>query len=348
MSGGVDSSAAAALLVKQGYNCIGIFMKLWSEPNSSACQENKCCSADAFADARKVAHQLGFPIYTLNLSHEFKKIIVDDFLKQYQNGKTPNPCIRCNKFIKFDLLLKKAKGLGCNYLATGHYAKITNNKNHKLELQLPKDKHKDQTYFLYNLNQRNLKHLIFPLSNLEKTQTRRIAQDQGLAVYQKPESQEICFVPEKSHYSFLKKYLKLTPGKIVDEKGKVLGQHEGLALYTLGQRKGIKVGGIGPYYVIRLDRKRNNLVVSNQKNSQEIKTKIFKLANTNWISSQAPLANQKIKVKIRYQAAPVSAKIKNNLVTLAKAQRAVMPGQSAVFYQGQRVLGGGIINKIIK
>lgn len=343
MSGGVDSSVAAALLKEQGFDCVGIFMKLWSEPLTTCKIDNKCCSADAYEDARKVAGKLGFPLYTLNLSNEFKKIIVDDFLKEYQVGKTPNPCIRCNKFIKFDLLLKKAKTLGCQYLATGHYIKI----NSLNQILIPKDKIKDQTYFLYNLKQSQLKNLIFPLSDYTKPKVRDIAKKLELPIYQKPESQEICFVAEKNHYSFLKKYLKLKSGPIKNLNGKILGQHEGLPLYTLGQRKGIKIGGTGPYYVARFDYAKNILYVTTSLNDGLIKTKTFKINHINWISGQVPKSNEKITAKIRSQAKPAQAVFKNNTVIFNQPQRAVMPGQSCVFYHKNRLLGGGIITKLI-
>ncbi|MFA6410745.1 MAG: tRNA 2-thiouridine(34) synthase MnmA [Candidatus Buchananbacteria bacterium] len=347
MSGGVDSSLAAALLKNQGYDCIGIFLKFWQEPAKNCGIENKCCSQPAYEDAKKVAHKLGFPLYTLNFSQPFKKAVVDDFLAQFKKGCTPNPCVACNKFIKFGLLLKKAKLFGCDYLATGHYVKIKKDKTGNFILQTAKDKQKDQSYFLYNLKQNQLKQILFPLSDLTKPQVRQLAKKFNLSVYQKPESQEICFVPEKNHYSFLKRNLKLKPGPIKNPAGQILGWHDGLPLYTLGQRRGIKIGGPGPFYVIKLDYKNNTLIVSNSQNDKNLLTKKFQLKNINWLSGKAPKPNTKLGVKIRYQAKTIPANFSKNIVTLKTPQRAVMPGQSAVFYQGKTVLGGGIISRLI-
>ena len=350
MSGGVDSSVAAALLKKQGYDCIGVFMKFWTEAETDL--ENKCCSADAYNDARRVAGKLGFKLYTLNFKESFKKAVVDQWLKEHQKGNTPNPCINCNKFIKFDLLLKKVKMLRCDYLATGHYARlrreIPNSKFQipKTKLMQAKDKQKDQSYFLYTLKQSQLKHLLFPLGNLTKTEVRQLAKEFGLPVYEKPESQEICFVPEKTHYPFLKRQLKLKPGLIKTINGKTMGRHEGLPLYTLGQRQGIKIGGSGPFYVVKLDYKTNTLFVSKNQNDKMLCTKKFKIKNASWIAGRAPKPSEKLRVKIRYQAKTIPAVIKENTVTLKTPQRAIMPGQSAVFYQDRQVLGGGVIDKI--
>jgi len=357
MSGGVDSSVTAALLKKQGYDCIGIFMKFWTEKESTI--ENKCCSADAYNDARKVANKLGFKLYTLNFKQSFKKTVVDEWLKQHQKGNTPNPCINCNKFIKFDLLLKKAKMLGCDYLATGHYARETRDKRQetskqrkknlslvacRLSLSTAKDKAKDQSYFLYTLTQSQLKHLLFPLGNYTKAEVRALAKKFKLPVYKKSESQEICFIPEKTHYPFLKRHLKLRPGPIKTMTGKTLGQHDGLPLYTLGQRQGIKIGGIGPFYVVRLNYKTNTLFISKNRDDKLLLTKKFKIKNINWIAGQPPKKSEKIGVKIRYQAKTIPCTINKNLITLKTLQRAIMPGQSAVFYNGTTMLGGGIIN----
>ncbi|MFA5022606.1 MAG: tRNA 2-thiouridine(34) synthase MnmA [Patescibacteria group bacterium] len=347
MSGGVDSAVAAALLKQQGFDCIGIFLKFWREEARVCGIENKCCSQAAYEDAKKVAHRLGFPLYTLNFSQPFKKTVVDNFLNQYKKGYTPNPCVQCNKFIKFGLLLQKAKLLGCDYLATGHYAKISKLKSQKLKLNQANDLNKDQSYFLYNLTQSQLKHLIFPLANLTKLQVRQLAKKFKLSVHQKPESQEICFIAEKNHYPFLKRNLKLKPGPIKNLSGQTLGQHDGLPLYTLGQRQGIKIGGPGPFYVVKINYKNNILFVSNNHNDKLIYTKKFELKNINWIFGQGPKKPAKFGVKIRYQAKTIPAVINKNIVTLKTPARAVMPGQSAVFYQGSEVLGGGIIKRLL-
>jgi len=359
MSGGVDSSVAAAILKKQGYDCLGIFIKLWTEKKTNC--ENKCCSAQAYNDARKVANRLGFPLYTLDLQKPFKKAVVDDWLREHKNGNTPNPCIRCNKFIKFDLLLQKAKILGCDYLATGHYVRIRKQKTESrrqkkrdlflisdlCSLETAKDKQKDQSYFLYNLKQSQLKHLFFPLGDYTKPQVRAIAKKLKLPVYQKAESQEICFIPEKTHYPFLKRHLKLKPGPIKTLDNKILGQHQGLPLYTLGQREGIGIGGIGPFYVVRLNYKNNILFISQNRDDKLLYTKKFKIKDINWISGQPPKKSETFGVKIRYQTKTVPATLNKNIAILKTPKRAIMPGQSAVFYHGQKVLGGGIIDSLL-
>ena len=356
MSGGVDSSVAAVLLKNQGYDCVGIFMKFWSDPKTNIDATNKCCSIDAFENARKVAHKLGFPIYTLNFKQPFKKQVVDVFLDQYQTGLTPNPCIQCNKFIKFDLLWQKAKTLNCDYLATGHYVKhVTYNlpasneveRKHetKHELFQGKDKFKDQSYFLYVLKKSQLNHFLFPLGDYTKKQVRTLAKKYKLPSASRPDSQEICFTPGKNHYEFLKKYLKLKPGPIVTINKEKVGEHDGLPLYTLGQRKGIKIGGTGPFYVVKINYKTNTLVVSKNKNDSNLFTKEFKIKQANWlVKPKWPLI---CKVKIRHQSPSIKCKVKNNIVILDKPQRAVMPGQSAVFYQGKKLLGGGVISSTI-
>lgn len=363
MSGGVDSAVAAVLLKNQGFECIGIFMRFWSDPKLNKEITNKCCSLESFESARRVAHKLGFPIYTLNFKQPFKKLIVDDFIRQYQAGLTPNPCIRCNKFIKFDLLLKKAKMLGCNYLATGHYVKIeTRDKKQEtreeakknlspvachLSLAQAKDKNKDQSYFLYTLKQNQLKHLLFPLGDYTKVQVRELAKKLKLPVHNRPDSQEICFIAEKKPVEFLKRYLPLKPGLIKTVDGKIIGQHEGLPLYTLGQRKGIKIGGIGPFYVVRMDYKTNTLIVSNKRDDKKLYTKKFIVKEVSWISEK-PSWPLNCQVKIRYQAPGIKCQVVKNRVILSQPQWAVTPGQSAVFYSGQRVLGGGAIDRLKK
>lgn len=342
MSGGIDSSVAAALLKKQGYDCIGIFMKFWTEQESDI--ENKCCSVDAYNDARIVANKLGMRLYTLNFKEPFKKAIVDEFLNQFKIGNTPNPCIRCNQFIKFGLLLKKAKMLGCDYLATGHYVKNIKTKD-SFKLMSGKDTNKDQSYFLYTLGQNQLKHLIFPLGNYTKPEVKVMAKELKLPVYEKSESQEICFVPDKTHYPFLKRNLKLKPGLIKNMAGVVLGKHEGLPLYTLGQRQGIKIGGTGPFYVVKINYKNNTLFVSNNRDDKLLYSKKFKIKNIKWVSGKPPKKSDKFGVKIRYQTKTISCSLNKNIVTLKTPQRAIMPGQSAVFYKGNHLLGGGVIEK---
>ncbi|MFH1225798.1 MAG: tRNA 2-thiouridine(34) synthase MnmA [bacterium] len=335
MSGGVDSSVAAALLKKQGYFVTGVFMKFWNEANSYL--ENKCCSLDAHEDARKVAEKLNIPLYAFNFKNDFKKQVVDDFLEKYQNGLTPNPCVRCNQFIKFGLFLKKTKALGCDYIATGHYAQIKKAGDNYYLLK-GKDKTKDQSYFLWALKQEQLKHILFPVGKYNKIEVRKLAKKFNLPVHNKKDSQEICFTP-KHHNEFLKKHLKLKPGPIMTLAGQKIGQHQGLPLYTIGQRKGIAIGGIGPFYAVKLDYQKNILWVARKFNDKAIYKKNLIIKEVNWLAEK-PF---KCQAKVRYGHPAVSVVIKKNKVEFKKPQRAITPGQSIVFYQGEQVFGGGVI-----
>lgn len=348
MSGGVDSSVAAYLLKKAGYNIIGIFLKFWAASSENLQKQNKCCSIEATEDARRVASKLKIPLYTLNYEEFFKEKIVDNFILEYLKGRTPNPCIRCNQYIKFGKLLAAVRNLGADYLATGHYAKIVKSR-HFYKLCRAKDKVKDQTYFLYNLNQRQLKYLMFPLANLTKTEVRSIAKKARLPVYQKSESQEICFIPDKFYGDFLKNQKKLKKGKIVNKKGNILGEHLGLSLFTIGQRKGITINRPGPYYVIRKNLKNNKLIVSNNLNDPALFSRQLIANKINWLSPKPPKELLNIYAQIRYQHPAQKAKLifKNNQVKLLffKPQKAITPGQAVVFYKGNEVIGGGMIKK---
>jgi len=370
MSGGIDSSVAAALLKRAGFSVIGVFMIFWSE-NSQNQRWNKCCSPGAQMRAREVAKRLNIPFYVLDLRKEFKEKIVDYFLKEIKKGVTPNPCVECNRFIKFGLLLQKAKSFGANFLATGHYARlrreIPNSKfqipNYRYKLLMAKDKEKDQSYFLWRLNQDQLKHIIFPLGDLTKEEVKKLAKKFKLPVLDIPESQEVCFVTTNLE-DFLKKYLKPKPGKIVDKEGKLLGEHKGLIFYTIGQRKGIGLSG-GPYYVLEKDTKNNLLIVT--KNEKDLYKKELIAKEVNWIAGTPPPFPARIKAKIRYLHKPASATVFSFSpppplsspslwegedyrrgwvkVVFDKPQRAITPGQSVVFYKRNEVLGGGIIEK---
>ena len=348
MSGGVDSAVAASLLSKQYSNLMGIFLHFWKDENNDL-SENKASSTKSLMDARVICEKLGFSLYTLNFSEKFKKEIVDYFLDEYKNGRTPNPCVKCNKFVKLGLLIERALDLDYDYVATGHYAQIKKT-GKQYKLLKADDETKDQSYFLYTLNQKQLSHLLFPLGQYRKTEVRVLAGKMGLAVAQKKDSQEICFISGKSHNDFLKKHLKLTPGDISDMDGNILGKHNGLALYTIGQRKGIELGGDGPYYVARFDYKKNILFVTNNYDDLNIFEDTFLLENPNWISGKEPKMPFKTEVVLRYHHDPVECEIRKYsktkyIVKLKKPQRAITPGQSAVFYNRDEVLGGGIILK---
>ncbi len=373
MSGGVDSSVAAAMLKKQGYNIIGVFMRFWAEDGTARGRDaknmqmsmrmdaNRCCSFEAYNDARRVAQKLGIPLYTMNLKIPFKKWVVDYFLKEYKAGRTPNPCVECNRFIKFGELLRKAKAMGSDYVATGHYARISreipNSKFQipKLKLLKGRDSGKDQSYFLYTLTQEKLKHVLFPVGNYTKSQVRQTAKKWKLPVYAKRDSQEICFVSKRLQ-DFLKRWLKIKSGGIVEiETGKILGKHNGLPFYTIGQRKGLGLGS-GPWYVVAIDAKSNILFVS--RDEKKLLSKELLVTKLNWVSGSEPKLPIHVMARIRYKHKEASCRVESvkdvlkrgrykNVykVIFDKPQRAITPGQSVVFYRGEEVLGGGIINK---
>lgn len=338
MSGGVDSSIAAAILKKQGLQVIGVFMKFWKEPGTV--RENLCCSAEAEADARKVAARLGIPLYTLNFEKEFKSSVVDYLIEEYKKGKTPNPCVECNRWIKFKFLMNKALALKADYLATGHYARTKDGK-----LFAAKDKQKDQSYFLWTLTRKQLKRILFPVGDYRKKEVRKMAEKWGLPVFEKKESQELCFIGSAGLRKFLKSRIQTEKGPIVTVKGEKVGEHEGLPYYTIGQRKGIKIGGIGPFYVVDKDFKNNTLIVARSEHAPELYKKEMMVEKVNWISGKSKF-QLKCKVKVRYLHPAMPAIIQGNKIIFDKPQRAITPGQSAVFYSRNEVLGGGIIAQI--
>ncbi len=355
MSAGVDSTVAAVLLKNQGYDVIGVFMHFWKEEGTDKSVENKCCSLKSYQELKKICRQLEVPLMVANVEKEFKKAIVNYFLHEYQSGRTPNPCVVCNREIKFKVLLQKMLELKADYVATGHYARIEK-KGNAYKLCAAKDKEKDQTYFLYNLNQKQLAKILFPVGNYQKSEIRKLAKKFHLSVHSKKESQDICFVAKDTN-QFLQKYLKLKKGKIVSQEGKIVGEHLGLPLYTFGQRKGINIGGDGPYYVSGKDFGKNILQVTNQKEDKSLFREKTELEKVNWIGAvpQFPL---KIKMRTRYRNPLVSAiieahnveRITRNAkrgtwnVSFNKPQKNITPGQSAVFYgKGGEILGGGII-----
>jgi tRNA-specific 2-thiouridylase len=339
MSGGVDSSVAAALLKEQGHDVIGITMQVWPSKKSFG----GCCSLEAVNDAKKVADKLGIPHYVLNFRDVFQKDVIDNFVEEYKQGRTPNPCIRCNQFIKFDHLHRKALELGAEYVATGHYARIENGK-----LLKGKDKRKDQAYVLYMMNQESLAHTLYPLGEMTKEEVRKLAKKYELPVAEKEESQEICFVEDDDYGRFIKENCPeaVKPGPIMDKNGNILGQHDGIAFYTLGQRKGIGSHKSLPKYVVALDREKNAVIIGDQK---DILGKELIADNVSYISGKAPAKPLKIRAKIRYNSPEAEAVIcpmgkERVKVEFEKPQRAITPGQSVVFYIGDEVIGGGIIS----
>ncbi len=352
MSGGVDSSVAAALLAKQGYDVVGVFMHFWSEtPQDNLPLDefvNRCCSLEAEKMARGVAKKLGIPFYTLNIAGDFKKAVVDYFLRELKKGVTPNPCVVCNKEIKFRLLLEKAEKFGAGSVATGHYARKKYAKG-VYRLLKAKDKNKDQSYFLYNLTQAQLAKYLFPIGDYLKTDVRRMAKKFNLPVWDRPESQEICFIADNDVRRFISEYIKLIPGKIIDTDGKVIGAHKGLPLFTIGQRHGLGIGGGKPYYVVKLNYKTNELVATSDPKDKILYRDSLIAEHMNWINGKVPLEVIECKATIRYRHKPENAKVKLKQkgkyeVIFASSQRAVMPGQSVVFYKKDEVLGGGVIS----
>ena len=339
MSGGVDSSVAAVLLKEQDYQVEGVYMRLGIAGDN-----------ESEKSARAVAKKLKIKFRAVDLSKEFKKKIIDYFIFEYEKGRTPNPCVMCNREIKFGLLMDEVLKIGADFIATGHYVKelrIKNQESRIIKLLKADDKNKDQSYFLYTLTQKKLKHCLFPLGKYTKIEVRELAKKYQLPAIERDESQEICFIQSKYYGDFLRKYLKLVPGKIVDVKNNVLGEHKGLPLYTMGQRRDIGIGGTGPYYVIGINKRKNQLVVSNNKNDKNLFSKELIVKKVNWISGNVPKFPLKIKAKTRYrmkECPVVVNKIKGKyIVKFSKSQRAVMPGQSVVFYKGSEILGGGII-----
>jgi len=353
----VDSSTVAALLVERGYNVIGVMMRLWSEgidqedllrldaATSQQFASNRCCSPEAVADARGVSQNLGIPFYLLNYQDDFKTHVVDFFLDGYARGVTPNPCLQCNRMVKFGTLLDKARALGADYLATGHYARIRE-RDGKFELLRGVDPKKDQSYALSMLNQGQLSHTLFPLGEFTKAQTRDMARRFGLRVAEKHESQDLCFIADGEYRNFLRRNIpnSLIAGDIVDTHGEVIGHHDGLGLYTIGQRKGLGLAVGEPLYVIALDPRRNRVVVGR---AEELGKRELVAGQVNWIVGEPPQNEMRVTAKIRYRAVESSATIfplpERTSVIFDEPLRDITPGQAVVFYDGDVCLGGGII-----
>lgn len=353
MSGGVDSSLTAALLVRQGYDVIGATMQLWDSEREDSPEDRGCCSLSAVDDARRVADRLDIPYYVLNFRELFQQTVVDYFVSEYAAGRTPNPCIACNRYVKFEGLLKRARALGAEYVATGHYARIGyDDARGRYLLRKGVDATKDQSYALYHLNQDSLQHFLMPLGEYTKVETRQMAREFGLAVADKPDSQEICFVPDDDYAAFLaeKAPESLKPGNIVDTTGRVLGRHRGLPLYTVGQRKGLGLASGRPLYVVDLDSDRNELVVGDDNDvfGDELVAGDLNLIAVDELT--APLAcTAKIRYSARAAAAVVTPLASGQVsVRFTEPQRAITPGQSVVFYDGDIVIGGGIIIKSVR
>lgn len=349
MSGGVDSSVSAILLMQQGYDVIGATMKLWQNDEEEVECDSGCCSLSSTYDAKRVCDLLGIPHYVFNFMDDFKEHVINDFIEKYKVGKTPNPCIECNRYLKFDTMYKKAKELGIDYIATGHYAKTEySEKYNRYVLKKSEAIKKDQTYALYNIPKELVGKVLFPLGQFkDKSEVREIAAKHNLLIAKKPDSQEICFIPDNDHVKFLQKNIgsEIKEGNIVDKTGKVLAKHNGIIKYTIGQRKGLGLSKEHPLYVVKLDRENNNVVVGEE---QDIYSKEVYVEDLNYLLIDNPTEPIEVKAKIRYSAKEDKAvlyPLENNTakVIFENKQRAVTPGQSIVFYVDDIVLGGGKI-----
>ncbi len=354
MSGGVDSSVAAALLLKKGYEVVGLTMKLVDLPPEYCRSEDlrSCCGSAASNDAWKVARALGIPHYVADMRGPFERLVIDDFRSEYGKGRTPNPCVRCNRFIKFDLLLERARALGAEFIATGHYARIERDPGSDLFLlKKGKDASKDQSYFLYAMGQRELARTLLPVGGLEKRAVRRLASALMLPVADKPESQEICFVPDNDYARFLRKENELLscPGPIVDREGRELGRHPGIIHFTVGQRRGLGIAASRPLYVLAVDAASNRVVVGP---GEFLDGRGLAASGVTLVSGERLEKPFRARVKIRSRHAAAAATVRPSGESGAEVffdapQRAVAPGQAAVFYRRSTVLGGGTIDAVL-
>ncbi len=369
MSGGVDSSVAALLTKEAGFECIGCTMKLYDNEDAGISRGHTCCSLDDVEDARSVAFSLDMPYYVFNFRDDFKEKIIDKFVDSYIHGITPNPCIDCNRYMKFDRLYERAKVLGCDYIVTGHYARIEE-QDGRFVLLKASDPSKDQSYVLYQLTQEQLAHTMFPLGGMDKTETRRIADSHGFINADKPDSQDICFVPDGDYARVVEMYTHAgsEPGDFIGTDGELIGRHKGIIHYTIGQRKGLGIASSEPYYVCRICPENNTVVLGRH---GDLMSTSALVKDVNWICGTEPVGPVRCNVKIRYRhkeqpavVTPVSA---GELaacgadarpgqyydsadatgyavrVEFDEPQRAITPGQAAVFYDGDIVLGGGVI-----
>ena len=362
MSGGVDSSAAAAILKQEGHDLVGFSMQLWNQRRGISVDENgdplpsRCCSLDDVYDARRVAEELGFPFYVLNLEREFERDVVEPFVASYLSGETPIPCVSCNSRLKFASLDRLAASLGCEKVATGHYARVSYDESaNRFRLFRGRNLQKDQSYFLWELTQEQLSRSLFPLGDMSKPEVRDVARHSNLAVAEKAESQEICFVPDGNYSGFIDRYLEAegakdrlpSAGELVDARGAVVGTHTGIHRYTVGQRRGIGIASERPLYVLGIDAAKNRVIVGDQ---EELMTNEFVAAGVNWIAHDTPATPVAASVRIRYRHNEAAARITplaNDRVSVefTEPQRAITPGQATVFYNGDEVVGGGWIVK---
>ncbi len=349
MSGGVDSSVAAWLLKKQGYEVIGVTMQIWQDEDPDIQEESGgCCGLSAVDDARRVAWDLNIPYYVMNFKEEFKENVIDYFVDEYLQGKTPNPCIACNRYVKWESLLKRSLNIGADYIATGHYAQIEQLENGRYTLKKSATAAKDQTYALYNLTQDQLARTLMPVGAFTKDEIREMAKNIDLAVASKPDSQEICFIPDDNYVGFIEEYTgkKQEVGNFVDLNGNVIGPHKGIMNYTIGQRKGLNLAMGHPVFVVEIRPETNEVVIGN---GEDVFTDSLRCDRINWMAIDGLHGNEReVIAKIRYSHQGEVCKIKELAPDLIECQfqkpvRAVTPGQAVVFYDGDYVVGGGTI-----
>jgi len=352
MSGGVDSSTTAWFLKEKGYEVIGATMCIGMMDKTQG-GPARCCGLADIEDARRVALQLEIPFYVIHLREEFEEEVIKYFCEEYVKGRTPNPCILCNEKVKFGSFLKKALELEANFIATGHYTRLDfDERIGRYLLKKGVDRRKDQSYVLFSLTQDQFRHTLFPLGELRKEEVRKKALQLGLRVHDKPESQEVCFIQETSYHSFLSERLKesIEPGPILDKNGNILGRHKGIPFYTVGQRRGLRLAKGKPLYVIGIDRENNVIIVGGE---EEVYSDTFIVDSVNWIVPQEMIPSRNTQVKIRYNhpgsEASISSKGEGELeVKFKSPQKAITPGQAAVFYDGETVLGGGWIKDVLR
>ena len=356
MSGGVDSSVAAWLLKEQGYDVIGVTMQIWQDEENEVQEENGgCCGLSAVDDARRVASSIGIPYYVMNFKQEFQKNVIDYFTKEYLNGRTPNPCIACNRYVKWEALLQRSLSIGADYIATGHYARVEHHEGKDSVMLKGIDQNKDQTYFLCQLNQKQLQASLFPLGNITKQKVRKIAEELDLPVAHKKDSTGICFIGERDFKQFLQNYIPAKPGKMVDiQTGKVIGDHIGIMYYTIGQRKGLGIGGSGDaWFVVGKNYDRNILYICQGDQNDWLMSTGALITDVNWIPSIKPQEAIKCNTKFRYRQKDQDIEIErlddtSVLVKYPQTIASVTEGQEAVFYDGDKCIGGGVIEEVFK
>ncbi len=344
MSGGVDSSVAACLLKSQGYDVVGVTMKLWSDDRPDALGRARgCCTIDDVEDARRVCQIIGAPHYVMSFQEEFRAHVIDYFISEYRRGRTPHPCLACNDKIKFDFLMKRANALDVEYVATGHYARLDANGGQP-KLLRGVDSSKDQSYVLFGLRPDQMRHLLLPIGGYDKSEIRDIARDAGLPVADKPDSQEICFIPDNDYRAFLAERFTPTPGEIVDTDGNLVGTHQGIERFTVGQRRGLGVHSREPLFVLSLDTSANRVVVGPV---ESLLRSTLRAGGVNYLSGSVPGGPTEVEAKIRYKSEASAATLTPDgewaELSFREPQRAITPGQAVVFYQGDEVLGGGYI-----